>query len=309
MKSTVFADNLKKFRLAKNLTQEQVAAHLCVNTQTVSRWECASTLPDALTLPDLARLYGVTVDDFYKERSVAYDNYAQRLSSVYEKTRKPEDFFRCTLEYEKMIAAGELSMADRWNYATVHHFMMRYCKDTALTWYEKVLSDDPQKNLHIYERALSLRDHLLFEIGKGDEVLSRQKELAEQNPDSSLNWEHLVELYLYAHQYEEAYNYFQKAIKKFPNSWVLYIFGGDICAALKKYEEAFQYWDKADEIGTAFYDELYCKAICYNNMGEYEKAISLYLEIAQKLRSDHYDEEAEMAEKEAHDIRLKRNLT
>ena len=64
--NNIFIENLKKFRLAKGFTQEQVADKLNVNTQTVSRWECGTTLPDVLTLPVLARLYEVTVDDFYK---------------------------------------------------------------------------------------------------------------------------------------------------------------------------------------------------------------------------------------------------
>lgn len=101
--NNIFTENLKKFRLAKGFTQEQVSDKLNVNTQTVSRWECGTTLPDVLTLPVLARLYEVTVDDFYKKSTVAYDNYAQRLASVYEKTRDPEDFIRCRIEYQKLI--------------------------------------------------------------------------------------------------------------------------------------------------------------------------------------------------------------
>lgn len=56
MMNNIFSDNLKKIRLAKGLTQEQVAEKLNVNSQTVSRWECGTTLPDVLTLPELARL-------------------------------------------------------------------------------------------------------------------------------------------------------------------------------------------------------------------------------------------------------------
>ena len=65
------------------------------------------------------------------------------------------------------------------------------------------------------------------------------------------------------------------------------------------------HWNKAGEIGTDFYDECYCKASCYDGMGEYEKAYSSYRELAKKLRQDYYDIEAEMAEEEAEKIRQK----
>ena len=103
MTNRIFVDNLKKYRLNKNLTQEKAAESLGVNSQTVSRWECGTTLPDVLMLPEIARLYGVTVDDLYKQTSFGYENYAQRLSSVYENSRDPVDFMRCREEFLKLI--------------------------------------------------------------------------------------------------------------------------------------------------------------------------------------------------------------
>ena len=91
---TVFSQNLKRFRIAKNMTQEQAAEALGVSTQTVSRWECNTTLPDVTILPKIAALYCVTIDDLYRESSVAYDNYAQRLASVFEASLKPKTIFR-----------------------------------------------------------------------------------------------------------------------------------------------------------------------------------------------------------------------
>ena len=46
MTNQVLSENFRKIRTARGLTQEQVAAVLNVNAQTVSRWECAATLPD-----------------------------------------------------------------------------------------------------------------------------------------------------------------------------------------------------------------------------------------------------------------------
>ena len=52
--SHVLTENLKRLRCEKRLTQEQVAQRLGVSPQAVSRWECATTLPDVMLLPELA---------------------------------------------------------------------------------------------------------------------------------------------------------------------------------------------------------------------------------------------------------------
>ena len=99
----VFCKNLKRFRIAKNMTQEQAAEALGISSQTISRWECNPTLPDVTILPKIAALYCVTIDDLYKEQSIAYDNYAGRLLSVFEASRKPQDFMQAYMEYQKSV--------------------------------------------------------------------------------------------------------------------------------------------------------------------------------------------------------------
>ena len=300
-----FGENLRRLRQQKNYTQEYVAEKLCVSAQAVSRWECSTTFPDILLLPEIARLYCVTVDDLYKNHSVAYDNYAQRLSSVYEKTHDPEDFMRCMLEYKMLMKRGELSTTDKWNYATIHHFMMRYCIKNALEWYDKAIADGYEENMHIYNRARSLRSHLMNEIGKIYTVIEEQKKICDQFFNDQKEWEFLVEAYLIANDFENAFDVYKKAIKRFPESWKLYIYGGEIYEHMQKYEDAFKCWDKAGEIGTYFYDEYYCKACCYNDMGEYSKAFETYMEISEKLRRDGYDVEADMAISYAEQIKAK----
>jgi len=307
MTNTILAENFKKYRVAKNMTQEQAAEALHVNAQTISRWECGTTLPDALTLPAIAKLYCVTVDDFYKKQSIAYDNYAQRLSAVYEKTRDPEDFIRCRLEYCKLMKNGELSQADKWNYGTIHHFMLRYCKDVALEWYNKAIADGPENDPHIYRRSVSLRNDLMFELGMGDKVIRQQKQQCIDHPGDALNWVFLLEAYLFAKNYEEAAHIFQEATTRFPDNWILYLLGGEAYEGLENYDEAFRCWDTAGTLGTDFYDECYCKAICYVKMGEYQKAYNTYMDIANLLRQNGFDEEAEMAETEAKEILRKAN--
>lgn len=299
MEQKIFCENLKKFRLSKSLTQEQVANALNVNVQTVSRWECGTTLPDVLTLPVLAGLYGVVVDDFYRKNSAAYENYAQRLAAIYEKTRKPEDFMQCLLEYKKLMCGGTLSLEDHWNVAVIHQWMCEYCKKEALEWYDKILSGSAGFEEHSFYRACACRIAFLFELGKGEEAIRQQKMRTQADPDNPKEADLLLVSYIYAEKWEEAYGFFLKAAEKFPEEWALYIHGGEICGRLKKYGEAMKYYDKAGDIGTYFYDDLYGKADLYEKTGNYEEANKLYRIIAEKLRKRGFDVEAEMAEESA----------
>ena len=50
-------------RRQKGLTQEELASHMGVSPQAVSKWENDQTCPDISALPKLARLLGVSVDE------------------------------------------------------------------------------------------------------------------------------------------------------------------------------------------------------------------------------------------------------
>lgn len=297
MNSTVFSENMKKFRLAKKYTQEYVAEKLCVTAQSVSRWECGNTLPDVLLLPEIAGLYGVIVDDLFKKQSVAYDNYAQRLSALYEISKDPEDFLRCRLEYQKMMRTGELSMYDKWDYGWIHKAMMNFCKEEALKWFDQVLADKTDKNSLPYRRAASMKDAMLFSMGKGEEILAeRQRAMDEAGGElDEREWILLIEAYEKAKQYEKAFSVCQEALQKYPGSWELYVCAGSLCEDMEKYEEAIEYLEKAGKIGTYFCDEKYILAMCYQKLERFDEAYQIYLEIADIHRKNGYDVEAEQA--------------
>ena len=55
-------ENLKKYRILKNLTQEDVAGYLGITAQSVSKWERGETYPDITFLPALANIFETSVD-------------------------------------------------------------------------------------------------------------------------------------------------------------------------------------------------------------------------------------------------------
>lgn len=57
------ANQLLKLRKEKGLSQEQLAHELGISRQAVSKWERAEASPDTDNLIELARLYGISLDD------------------------------------------------------------------------------------------------------------------------------------------------------------------------------------------------------------------------------------------------------
>ena len=293
MTDNVFFENLKKYRLARNMTQEKAAEKLGVNAQTISRWECGTTLPDVLMLPKIASLYGVTTDDLYRKNYVGYENYAQRLSSVYENTRDPVDFMRCREEFLKQIKDGKMSTADKWQYGWIHMFMMNYCRDVALEWYQKAVDDPPEADPNAYSVACMQRIWMYFLLKRDDEIIAECKEKVKNAPNDSIQTDNLLIALLYADKNEEAYAVFLSAKDQFRDNWHLFIHGGEICEKLGRYDEAVGYYKVAGEIGTYFCDDLDCLANLYHKTGEYEKACACYLKMAEIYASRGFDVEAE----------------
>ncbi len=56
------SENLRKYRVMKNLTQEDIAVYLGITAQSVSKWERGECYPDITFLPALANILETSVD-------------------------------------------------------------------------------------------------------------------------------------------------------------------------------------------------------------------------------------------------------
>ena len=92
---TRFNEKIKKLRKEKDMTQEQLAEYLCVSPQAISRWETGATCPDISALPQIAELFGITVDE---------------LLGVSEKEKRKE-ITAVICDAEEMADAGKVENA------------------------------------------------------------------------------------------------------------------------------------------------------------------------------------------------------
>ena len=291
---TVFSRNLKRFRVAKSMTQEQAAEALGVSTQTVSRWECSTTLPDVTILPKIAELYCVTIDDLYKETSIAYDNYAQRLGCIFEASHRPEDFMRAYMEYQKLLRSGEYTPEDLRLYGILHQYMMQVCRDKAEEVFDRVIRKGPEEDPETYWRVRRQKGYFLWEIGRNQEYIDEFLPLVEAGSRDLQAWICLIQAYTFGKEYDAAWHWVQKAEAKFPESATLHIYTGDLLRTMKRYEEAFPHWKRALEMEPQWLDAAYSMGFCYEEMGEYEKAYEVWTQIAESLEQRGFEAEVNL---------------
>lgn len=93
-----FADNIKKLRKEKNVTQEKMAEVLGVSSQSVSRWELGICYPDLELLPAIANYFGVTIDTLLLNDSISkakdLEEFEEKYYTLSWKTPEQIEFAR-----------------------------------------------------------------------------------------------------------------------------------------------------------------------------------------------------------------------
>lgn len=91
-----FAENLKRLRKEKGVTQEKLSEILGVSAQSVSRWELSICYPDIEMLPAIANYFGVTVDELLSNDTCSKEKdqeiFNQTVDKLSDKTTECIDF-------------------------------------------------------------------------------------------------------------------------------------------------------------------------------------------------------------------------
>jgi len=116
------SSNIKRLRLDKNLTQEQLATKLGVSAQAVSKWETSETYPDGALLVPLANELEVSLDELFGNDSVTMADISSKIVKLIHNTEATERFnvardigwqierglFNCRMKIEKKYDPNEI---------------------------------------------------------------------------------------------------------------------------------------------------------------------------------------------------------
>lgn len=238
-------------------------------------------MPDVMLLPVIARLYGVTVDDLYREDAKGYPSYAQRLLAVYEASGRSEDFLAAEQEFARM-PASELTADDLRSWGVLYHYMMKHSAAQAQRKLEQAMQH-PDVTEQVYSSAAQQKIALLCDQGMGSGEAARYDQELAGTPSDFRLWLLCTAAHEFAGENEKALDVATKGMERFPDKASLYIHAGDICRSLRRYDEAFAYWHKALELDSTFLDAVYSMGFCYEELGQYSKAYKVWVELVREL--------------------------
>lgn len=118
---SIIASNLTKYRKNLGLTQLELAEKLNYSDKTLSKWERGESIPDIVTLKQLASIFGVSVDVLISEEGTS-------TTFVRKKDKKPPT-------RRKIICVNLLSVALVWLVAVfIFVLLSLILKDQSKLW-------------------------------------------------------------------------------------------------------------------------------------------------------------------------------
>ena len=84
IQQSTMGERIAAQRRASDMTQAALAEKLGVSAQAVSQWERGETMPDILLLPEIADVFGVTIDNLYgrEEKQIPADGSPEETGAA-----------------------------------------------------------------------------------------------------------------------------------------------------------------------------------------------------------------------------------
>ena len=176
------AENLRRLRRERGITQEELAGFVGVSAQAVSKWETGSGLPDLPLLPTLASFFDVSIDalmgmdeiknaerreELRKQARAAYPGKPREAAALFSEilTIYPEDYeIMNDLADALWVVAGQ-------TFGDEHEKTMRQIVEL----YERILAHCT--DIALVNRVSVSICHALHHLGENEEAIRRAEVL------------------------------------------------------------------------------------------------------------------------------------
>lgn len=268
---------IKQLRFKAGLTQEQLAEKLSISPQSVSKWETDVAMPDITTLPLLAEIFGISIDDLF---DLTVEQRLNRIENRMEiEDELSQDVF---MEYEEFLKE-QLSSEQCKNRATkllaylYWHRMETFAKKSARYAKQSIcLNPDEKECQWLLQKA---EGHFAWDwnISNHTAAIDFYKEIVKKNPESRLSYCYLLDNLIADRRADEAEQALEKmSALKNTRPVINQVYRAYIALARFDEKTADRIIEKLAQENSDDFVCLFEAAQYYAQKCDYEKAISYY---------------------------------
>jgi len=117
-------EQIAYLRKQKGMTQEELAGRLGVTNQSVSKWESAQCCPDIGLLPEIADIFGVSIDALMgREKQRSFENLYMQVKAYFSETPAEQifrDSFRLSVLLHEIVCTDGYKNSVPWDIGKEH---------------------------------------------------------------------------------------------------------------------------------------------------------------------------------------------
>ena len=283
---------IKQLRLKAGFTQEQLAEKMGVGAQSVSKWENSVSLPDITSLPLLAEVFGVSIDEMF---DLSVEQKLNRMENRMDcEEELPQDIFR---EYEEFLKTQIVDerYRKRATELAAYLYWHRMFSDAAKVrkFAKEAIRRDPAKKG--CQGMLSMAEnHYIWDwnMGNHSRAIEFYREVVEEKPEIRPSYYYLIDNLIADRRTDEAEYYLGRLEKLSDRRPIIEeVYRAHI--ALARFDER-----KADDIMERLLEKypdendcLFEAAQYYARKCAYKRAIELYeIAFAKDTRRPRYQD-------------------
>ena len=268
---------IKQLRFKASLTQEQLAESVGVSAQAVSKWENSVAMPDITLLPQLAEIFGVSIDDLFdltvEQRLNRIENRMDREDELPQDVFwEYEEFLKTQLEdetYKKR--ATELIAYLYW------HRMNAAAQKVSRYAREAIRRSPGEKVCQWMLQKAEGHAAWDWNISNHSKAIEFYREIVEANPDVRLPYLYLLDNLIADHRADEAEVYLERLSRlKDTRPVINEVYRAHIALARFNEPEADRIIEQLEENYPDDSARLFEAAQYYAEKCDYDKAIAYY---------------------------------
>lgn len=281
-------NQIKALRLRKGATQKEMAQHLGITEQAISKWENSASVPDIALLPELSAYFGVSIDELFamsdKTRMERIQNMLwdvrfmdsadveNERNFLLEKARRETDSseaYEMLARLELHLAQGHNARAEEYALAALRINPNSSYAHTSLMYAMGGKHIDPRHNVHnalishykacadAHPETVAVYPHLIAQLLDDNRLAEAEEYLGKMErsntdcfPPYYLNTLR-VRIALARRDTETARALWEQMEREYPDNWSLQHDIGDFHMLAGEYGGAKEYYRKAIDLMNA----------------------------------------------------------